>query len=75
MKSLLAKLGLEDVNPGASTGADGWIADPAGTRLVSYNPTTGEPIASIVEATPATYDTVVRRAVARAARSLGREVE
>ena len=65
MKSLLAKLGLEDVNPGASTGADGWIADPAGTRLVSYNPTTGEPIASIVEATPATYDTVVRRAVAR----------
>jgi aldehyde dehydrogenase (NAD+) len=65
MKSLLAKLGLEDVNPGASTGADGWVADPAGTRLVSYNPTTGEPIASVVQATPATYDAVVGRAVER----------
>ncbi len=65
MKSLLAKLGLTDVNPGASTGADGWIADPAGTRLVSYNPATGEPIAGVVQATPATYDAVVRRAVAR----------
>ncbi len=65
MKHLLDRLGLQDVNPGASTGADAWIADPAGTRLVSRNPATGEPIATVVQATAATYDAVVRGAVER----------
>jgi aldehyde dehydrogenase (NAD+) len=65
VKSLLDKLGLKDVNPGASTGVDGWIADPAGTMLVSHNPATGEAIARVVQATAATYEAVVRRAVAR----------
>jgi aldehyde dehydrogenase (NAD+) len=62
MKALLAKLHIADVNPGACTGADGWIEDPHGEALVSYNPTTGEPIASVVQATEETYDAVVRRA-------------
>lgn len=62
MKALLEKLNLKDVNAGACTGPDGWIEDPKGTRLVSYNPSTGEPIASVIQATEAAYDAVVSKA-------------
>jgi aldehyde dehydrogenase (NAD+) len=62
MKALLDKLNLQEVNAGACTGADGWISDPAGKKLVSYNPATGEPIASVVQATATTYESVVRQA-------------
>jgi aldehyde dehydrogenase (NAD+) len=55
MNSLLKKLNLEEVNAGACTGPDGWIRDPKGKELVSYNPTTGEPLARIIQATPDTY--------------------
>jgi L-aminoadipate-semialdehyde dehydrogenase len=63
MKSLLAKLSLTDVNAGACAGPDGWIADSAGAPLVSYNPATGDPIATVVQATSAAYERVVERAV------------
>jgi aldehyde dehydrogenase (NAD+) len=59
MQSLLKKLNLTATNPGACSGPDGWISDPHGQELVSYNPTTGEAIASVVQATAATYDQVV----------------
>ena len=62
MKALLDKLHLKDVNPGACTGPDGWIEDPSGKVLVSYNPATGEPIAKIIQATAATYEAVVSQA-------------
>ncbi len=62
-RSILAKLGLRDVNPGACVGPDRWIEDPRGERLVSYNPTTNEPIASVIMAGAATYDEVVTGAV------------
>jgi aldehyde dehydrogenase (NAD+) len=62
-KPLLDKLGIEEVNAGASTGADGWISAPGGKELVSLNPTTGEPIASIIQATPEVYEKVVARTV------------
>ena len=65
MKSLLEKLSLADVNPGACTGAGGWITDPAGSKLVSTNPATGQPIATVIQATPATYERVVERAAER----------
>ncbi len=55
MKALLDKLGIKEVNPGACYGMDAWIEDSHGQKLVSYNPTTGEAIASIVQATPETY--------------------
>ena len=63
MKALLEKLHLKEVNPGACSGPDGWIEDPDGKELVSYNPATGEPIAKVIQATPAAYDAVVRKAV------------
>jgi len=62
MQALLERLHLKDVNPGACTGPDGWITDANGSRLISYNPTTGEPIASVIQATSATYDQVVEQA-------------
>lgn len=62
MQALLEKLQIKNVNPGACTGPDGWIEDPNGMELISYNPTTGEPIASIIQATEDTYEAVVRKA-------------
>ncbi|MCS6849320.1 MAG: aldehyde dehydrogenase family protein [Anaerolineae bacterium] len=59
--SLLDKLGLREVNFGAC-GDGHWINDRDGGELVSYNPTTNEPIACVIQATPASYDVVVRQA-------------
>lgn len=61
MKSLLSKLQIAERNPGACLGVDGWIADARGEELVSYNPTTGAPIASVVQATRATCDAVIEQ--------------
>jgi aldehyde dehydrogenase (NAD+) len=62
MKSLLEKLGIQELNPGACTGPAGWIEDPEGKELVSYNPANGEPIARIRQATPAAYEKVAAAA-------------
>ena len=62
MKALLDKLQIKTVNPGACTGDDGWIEDSNGKELVSYNPTTGEPIAKVMQATNDTYATVLHKA-------------
>ncbi len=61
-KALLTKLGLHDVNPGACTGPDGWLDDPSGEVLTSYNPTTGEAIASVRMAGKDAYEQVVSAA-------------
>ncbi len=63
MKALLETLHLKDVNPGACTGPDGWIDDPAGQELASYSPSTGEPIGKVIQATGTSYEAVLRRAV------------
>jgi aldehyde dehydrogenase (NAD+) len=62
MKSLLKELHIEDVNPGACAGEGEWITDSKGELLASQNPTTGEPIAQVVQATGSTYALVVERA-------------
>ena len=61
-KDLLSKLGLQDVNPGACTGPDGWLDDPSGEVLTSYNPATGEAIASVRMAGKDAYEQVVSAA-------------
>jgi aldehyde dehydrogenase (NAD+) len=53
---LLEALGIASENPGASTGP--WI-ETAGAELVSVNPTTGEAIAGVRQATVDDYDRVV----------------
>jgi aldehyde dehydrogenase (NAD+) len=62
MKALLDKLGIKEVNAGACYGPNGWIEDPDGQKLVSHNPTTGEAIATIVQATPKSYQKVASMA-------------
>jgi aldehyde dehydrogenase (NAD+) len=57
--TLLDKLQIADVNPGACHGPGGWITDPHGTRTTSFNPTTGEPIAHVVQAGADGYEQVV----------------
>jgi aldehyde dehydrogenase (NAD+) len=60
MNALLKKLNLKAVNPGAYAG--GWLSEPNGEILVSYNPATGEPIAKVIQATGAIYEKVVKKA-------------
>ena len=61
MHDFLNELGIKDVNPGACFGASGWL-DTTGPELVSYNPTTNEPIASIKTCTAEDYKKIVDQA-------------
>ncbi len=61
LNGLLSRLGIQDVNPGAGTGR--WI-ETKGAELASVNPTTGETIAKVRQATAADYDQVVKAAEA-----------
>ncbi len=58
----LEKLGIEEINYGATLGnSDGWIKTK-GKELTSYSPIDGKPIAKVVQATKEDYDLVIRRA-------------
>jgi aldehyde dehydrogenase (NAD+) len=61
MKALLDKLNIQAINPGVCTGSNGWL-ETSGPLLTSYNPTTGEPLAKIQQATPESYAQVVDQA-------------
>jgi len=60
MHDCLQVLGLEPVNSGVY--ADDWVARPSGGELVSINPSTGEPIATVLQAGEAEYEAVARSA-------------
>ncbi|MBS3817947.1 aldehyde dehydrogenase family protein [bacterium] len=62
MKELLEKLGIKEVNPGVCAGPDDWLEDSQGKELISTNPTTGEPLAKVIQATENTYEEVVSQA-------------
>ena len=57
---LLEKLHIEPVNSGACHGD--WIAEPAGSELISFSPATGEPLARVRVAGAADYEAVMARA-------------
>ena len=59
MKEILEALGVKAENNGACTGK--WI-ETTGPELISYNPTTGEPIASVRQASVEEYEQVVAAA-------------
>lgn len=63
MNKLLEKLGIEDVNIGACAGPNDWYEDPQSQELISCNPTTGEPIAKVLQATEKTCELVVSQAL------------
>ncbi len=46
----LRQLGIEPINPGACYGPGGWIDKTNRELLVSFDPSTGEPIASVSQA-------------------------
>jgi len=54
------KMGIEESNLGACTGQ--WIAADDKHELISYNPTDGEPIASVIQADEAAYEMVISSA-------------
>src|SRR5689334_8416263 len=62
--SILDKLGLRSLNPGACTGPGGWFDDPDATRLTSFNPATGEAIADVSLTSVAGYGRVASAAQA-----------
>jgi len=62
MRALLEKLRITPVNPGACTGPEGWISEPDGHKLTSFNPSTGEAIATVMLAGTAAYDRVASAA-------------
>lgn len=59
---VLEKLHLSQVNSGACQGSDGWVQDPGGKELISVNPTTGEPIAAVVQADQRTSSRMIEAA-------------
>ncbi|GAB4526834.1 MAG: aldehyde dehydrogenase family protein [Anaerolineales bacterium] len=61
-QSLLKKLGLQAINPGACTGPGGWIDEPQSPLLTSYNPASGEPSAAVRQASDAAYERVLAAA-------------
>lgn len=58
----LKELGIQDVNPGACYGPDGWITGDDREELVSLNPATGKPIATIKQANEDDYEAVMAKA-------------
>ena len=62
MHNVLEKLGIQAVNAGACVGPDGWITDPKAKELISYNPTTGEALGKVIQATAGTYEKVASAA-------------
>ena len=63
MKAILDKLGIQDINAGACFGPNGWLTTD-GPTIISNNPTTGKPIATIMATTPDAYDQIVTHAMA-----------
>jgi len=62
MKALLDKLNIKDVNYGGCTGPNNWIEDKQGIELTSYNPTTGEPIAKVIQVGEQAYESILSKA-------------
>ncbi|CAN5712657.1 aldehyde dehydrogenase family protein [soil metagenome] len=60
-QDLLDRLGIRADNSGVSFGP--WVDRPGGEELVSFNPSTGEPIATIRTASAEDYDLVIDRAL------------
>lgn len=62
MNDILQKLGITAHQAGVCCGVHGWIQDENGSELLSINPSSNEPIATVVQATAASYDQTVAAA-------------
>ncbi len=59
--SLLSSLQLTEKNSGASTGVN-WWSQSKEAEIISYNPSNGEPIASVYSASSSDYERVIKTA-------------
>lgn len=59
---ILKQLHLNTINPGACTGQNGWSSTTVEGEIVSYNPATGQPIASVYNCSTADYEHVIEAA-------------
>ncbi len=59
MENLLKELGINEKNYGACTGAGEWSSTTDDGELISINPTTGKPIASVYKCSEADYDRII----------------
>ncbi|HIB78635.1 MAG TPA: aldehyde dehydrogenase family protein [Candidatus Marinimicrobia bacterium] len=64
MNSILKELGINNVNYGACSGTKKWSSSQDGGLLESINPSTGEVIASVYQATENDYEQIVKESVA-----------
>src|SRR4051812_12109093 len=60
-EDVLQRLGIQTINSGAGFGE--WIAKPSGPEVVSINPANGQPLARVIAAGLADYETIVSRSV------------
>ncbi len=60
MQQILANLGIKEINPGASTGAE-WL-DCSGTALDSFSPASGRKIATVTQCEVDEYEKVMEAA-------------
>jgi aldehyde dehydrogenase (NAD+) len=67
INTLLSRLGLAPVNPGAWSGSEGWSTTQEGTLINVRNPANGVVIAQVRPAGEADYENVMRSAVETAA--------
>ncbi|MCL4868095.1 MAG: aldehyde dehydrogenase family protein [Anaerolineae bacterium] len=72
MEALLKKLRLESVNLGSCCGRDRWPLETHSQHLISFNPTTGNPIAAVIPATNDSYEHIME--IAQTAFSTWREI-
>ena len=64
MNEILRQLGIKSVNAAACAGPERWIKEADGVSLPSLNPASNQPIASVMQASAASYDSVVAAAQA-----------
>jgi L-aminoadipate-semialdehyde dehydrogenase len=62
IKSIFQQLGIKESNPGACSCINSWTTDPEGKDLVSYDPTSGKPLATIRQVTDKTYEKILENA-------------
>ena len=64
MNELLKKLNIKDFNYGSCSGPGGWIENSDSKVIKSYNPSTGELISSVYEASVEDYNAIIDKSVA-----------
>ena len=63
MNDLLNSLSIKKNNFGSCSGSDGWIEKTDTKIIESYNPSNGEKIASVYEATVDEYDIIIKKSL------------